>query len=170
MKKQKGLTKSYIESLPKRLIVYIYPIFLFIIELTLKFIFNVDTLKFIVPTLTATSIGITLPLITFTSTKKWSVDKETIEQMKQLENKGLIVEDRTSSAFRSVCSLITLILTIIWVISIIFSSIDITNYHPSSLESSILPFYISNIFTSNYFLGLFCYFVGLVVSEIKEFI
>jgi len=156
--------------LPKRLIVYIYPIFLFIIELTLRFIFNVDTLKFIVPTLTATSIGITLPLTTFTSTKRWSVDKETIEQMKELENKGLIVEDKTSSAFRNFCLLITLVLTVIWLISIIFSSINISIYHPSTLESSVLPFNISNIFTSSYILGFFCYFLGLLVSEIKEFI
>ena len=145
---------SYFVSFSERLLSYFYPIFLLVIEWFLRFAFQLDTQAFIGPTLTATSIGMTISLTTFKSNKGLSED--IIEQVKRLEEKGVRIETSRSIIFRNSCFLITLFLTIVWISTLVIS-VKFTG-------SKFWKFPLS------YFLGLFCYFIGFITSEIKEFV
>lgn len=160
---RKAKRKRYFTSLSDRALSYLYPIFLLALEWFLRLAFQLNTQEFIGPTLAATSVGLVIPLITFRSAKGLSDENgrtlppEILEQIRKLEESGAKLASGESVIFANLCFLISLIFTLAWVATII-----IETKFPTSTFFFGLSF--------SYLLGVFCFIVGLFLSEVKEFL
>jgi hypothetical protein len=143
---KKTKRKRYFTSLSDRALSYLYPIFLLALEWFLRLAFQLNTQEFVGPTLAATSVGLVIPLIAFRSAKGLSDENgnklppEILEQLRRLEESGAKLVSGESVIFANLCFLMSLLFTLAWVATI------------------------------SYLLGVFCFVLGLFLSEMKEFL
>jgi hypothetical protein len=156
MKRRKN---EYLVSFSDRFLSYLYPIFLLALEWFLRLAFQLDTQEFVGPTLAATSVGMVIPMISYRSAKgiSNSLSEETIQQIKKLEEMGAKIECGRSIVFRNFCFVVALFFTLIWVATIVISTKFPTTGNLWGWSLS-------------YILGFACYFLGFLLSEIKEFV
>jgi hypothetical protein len=148
----KEKSKEYLASLSERIPGYLFPFFLLILELILRYAFNLNTQEFIGPTLAATGVGMIMSLTAHRSNKIPRVVPQEVEQF--LKEKKLTIEPYSVKVFRSICWTLTLVLTILWVVSITLSI-----KFPSNTMLS-LP--------THYYPGFMSYVIAFVLSEVKE--
>jgi hypothetical protein len=164
----KSMTKKkrsdYLVSLSDRSLSYFYPIFLVALEWFLRIAFQLDTQEFVGPTLAATSVGMIIPIISYRSSKALSdatggtLPEEVTKQIKKLEEMGARVECGRSIVFRNICLMAALIFTLVWISTIVIT----TKKFPAINELWGISI--------SYMLGLACYFLGFLLSEMKEFV
>ena len=155
----KKVKNGYFVSFSDRFLSYSYPFFLLALEWFLRLAFQLDTQEFVGPTLAATSVGMVIPMISYRSVKGLSniLSEETVQDIKKLEEMGAKIECGRSVVFRNFCFVAALFFTLTWVATIVISTKFPTM---GSLGGHSL----------SYVLGLACYLLGFLLSEIKEFI
>lgn len=144
---------GYLVSFSERTPGYLFPFFLLTLEWVLRSAFQLNTQEFIGPTLAATGVGMVISLTSYRSCKM--VPENTPANIKKyiLENK-LRVETKLSIFFKNLCWTLTFILILLWIWSIILSTQS--------------PNDILWLFPKQYYPGIASFFIGFVLSEIKE--
>jgi hypothetical protein len=146
------------KSLPERLPIYAYPVFLLAIEFMLKSLASLEIQPFIGPTLAAVGASFTLPLlirrpVTVEKLRKYP---QIVKQLEKLHQQGQAIQflSRTEMLFIQICLTCTFLLTVIWIWTLYLSI-----KFPTGLWWH-LP--------SNLFPGFINYIIGIVLSEIRE--
>ena len=136
----------------KRILIYIFPFFLLVIEAILRAILSLDTKTFVGPTLAAVGIGFVIPLI-----KPRQRDYNIRPDLKAtLIKEGFLLISKRVEIFIDFVWLFTFIFTGCWACTLYLSN-KLPDYYWLGI-----PAYL--------FLGLLCYFGGVVFSEIREVI
>lgn len=135
-----------------RFVAYAFPFVLIIIEYGLRFALKTDTSGFVGPTLASAAAGMLVPTLAL----KPKTNKLTPEFQKELVRAGVTArspKDERLIAF-AIFALMSLIAAWVWTL-ILAESRD-----------------VETIATINrpVFIGLACYFVGVVLAEVKELV
>src|SRR5438105_862607 len=103
---------DYLGALLERAPIYVYPLLLLLIERVLREAYHVDAQAFIGPTLAGTGIGLILPLTSHTSNKAMAKLSRRTQML--LHGQSLRVESLGLRVFKSVCWILTLAVTGLW--------------------------------------------------------
>lgn len=146
------------KSIAERLPIYIYPLFLLMIEYILRSLGSLEIQPFIGPTLAAVGTSLVLPLIirkplTVEKLKKYP---QIVRQLDRAHQQKLPVGylPPAEITFIYICLSFIFILTGIWAVAL-YLSIK-------------FPDELLWIVPSNYIPGFINYFIGVVLSEIRE--
>lgn len=135
---------------------YFFPFFLLMVESILRDAFQLNTKEFIGPTLAATGAGMVIYLVSYHECKLLppNLPQPVAQYLNQNDNYRL--ETNLSVFFRSLCLIVTLALTLLWIWTIILST-----------QSPDLMWWI---FPAHYYPGAVSYMLGFILSEVKEVI
>lgn len=151
--------KNFFNAFSERVILYVFPLFLVILELILKNAGGTNIDGFIGPTLASIGVGFALPLTIYKGIKNSSeLPENTPEELKIAlaslpKNTYYIIEPK-HKVFANWCLVFTILLTTFW-----FGSVYLSTKQPHAVW---LDQPIHNL------LGYVSYFGGFILSEIKE--
>jgi len=145
-------SRQYLASFSERVPGYLFPLFLLFLEMFLRFAFNLNTKEFIGPTLSATGVGMIMSLTTHKSTKLPANIPQDVTNF--IKDHNLTIEPVAVKVFKSVCWALILVLTLLWLGSIILS----TRY----------PNEVWIYFPAHYYPGFLSFIIGFILSEVKE--
>ncbi len=150
-------TTKWLTSIPERLPMYLYPLFLVLIEVLLRSLSFLDAQTFIGPTLAAIWASLILPLTiqrSLTPEKLKKMPKTIVKQLITMQQQGMSVQLTSEKRFIQICWTCILVLTLIWVWAL-YLAIKFPHLFWWNTPSNYIPGFIN-------------FFIGFVLSEIRE--
>ena len=147
---------KYLASLSERAVIYIFPLFLLLIEVFFRFAFETDTQSFIGPTLASFGIGLVLPLTIYSKPHNLTLNNLPPSLIQKLTSGEITIITAREKIFVNICWIMIICFTALWMWSLVLA----TKY--SNLLWLSLP--------AHYYPGLINYLLGFVFSEVKELI
>ena len=146
---------DYVLSLGDRVPTYLFPVLLIFIEYILRISFpSVDTLRFIGPTFAAAGIGMILP-ITYYNNRIDTISHLAVEIKNVIINGNFVIDSKRAKTVRFSSRILIIFLLAAWVTCV---------YYSFNLTKNIL------LNVLQYGIGIVCYVIGVVATEVKEIV
>jgi|SRR5207302_6539310 len=135
----------------RRTVTYLFPLIFVLVEYLLRKVFNSDPRGFIAPTLASVGIGQLLPLIALKDRTKL-LPKKVRQSLK-----GKVLISKWDQFVVQVSWILIFVFTLVWAVLLYLS------IHSSDSEALLFGY-------KTVYFGMFTYFVGVILAEMKEWV